>query len=60
MAKQRSFYQCTQCGYECAKWMGKCPNCGSFLEIKGRKNPKIVCSNEKCGFVKEMPQEEEE
>ena len=38
----------------------KCPNCGSFLEIKGRKNPKIVCSNEKCGFVKEMPQEEEE
>ncbi len=30
MAKQRSFYQCTQCGYECAKWMGKCPNCGSW------------------------------
>lgn len=30
MAKQRSFYQCAQCGYECAKWMGKCPNCGSW------------------------------
>lgn len=30
MAKQRSFYQCSECGYECAKWMGKCPNCGSW------------------------------
>jgi DNA topoisomerase-1 len=31
----------------------KCPNCGSYLEEKGRKNPKIVCSNEKCGYVRE-------
>ncbi len=30
MAKQRSFYQCSECGYESAKWMGKCPNCGSW------------------------------
>ena len=37
----------------------KCPKCGSPLEEKGRKNPKIVCSNEKCGFVKEKPAEEE-
>ena len=37
----------------------KCPNCGSPLEEKGRKNPKIVCSNEKCGFVKDKPAEEE-
>ena len=34
MAKQRSFYQCTQCGYECAKWMGKCPNCGSWNTLE--------------------------
>ena len=37
----------------------KCPECGSFLEEKGRKSPKIVCSNVKCGFVKEKPAEEE-
>lgn len=34
----------------------KCPKCGSFLEEKGKKNPKIVCSNEKCGYV--APQKE--
>ena len=37
----------------------KCPECGAFLEEKGRKNPKIVCSNEKCGYMKEKPAEEE-
>ena len=37
----------------------KCPECGAFLEEKGRKNPKIVCSNEKCGYMKEKPVEEE-
>lgn len=36
----------------------KCPQCGSYMVEKGTKNTKIVCSNEKCGFVKEKPQEE--
>lgn len=36
----------------------KCPVCGSFLEEKGTKNVKLICSNEKCGFVKEKPQQE--
>ncbi len=30
-----------------------CPVCKSFMVEKGSKNKKIVCSNEKCGFVKE-------
>lgn len=38
----------------------KCPQCGSFMEEKGRKNAKIVCSNQKCGFIKEKVQGEEE
>ncbi len=38
----------------------KCPKCGSFLEEKGRKNGKIVCSNVKCGFIKEQPQQPEQ
>lgn len=37
----------------------KCPKCGAFLVEKGRKNPKIVCSNEKCGFVQEQPEEKD-
>ena len=38
----------------------KCPVCGSFLEEKGKKNPKIVCSNEKCGYMREPEPEKEE
>lgn len=30
MAKIRAKYVCNQCGYETVKWMGKCPDCGSF------------------------------
>lgn len=35
MAKEKSLYVCQQCGYESAKWLGRCPNCGewnSFVE----------------------------
>ena len=63
--KGRVYYGCEHNPDECAfmSWNKptgeKCPNCGSPLEEKGRKNPKIVCSNEKCGFVKDKPAEEE-
>ena len=30
MAKAKSVYVCNQCGYETARWMGKCPECGSW------------------------------
>lgn len=35
MAKSKSVYFCQSCGHESAKWMGKCPTCGtwnSFVE----------------------------
>ncbi|MBC8053104.1 MAG: DNA repair protein RadA [Sphingobacteriaceae bacterium] len=35
MAKTRSAYFCQSCGYESAKWLGKCPSCNqwnSFVE----------------------------
>lgn len=63
--KGRAYYGCEnnpECGF--MSWNKptgeKCPVCASFLEEKGRKNPKIVCSNEKCSYVKEKPAEEEE
>lgn len=37
MAKDKTMYVCSNCGYESAKWLGKCPACGewsSFKEIK--------------------------
>ena len=30
MAKIRSKFVCQNCGYETGKWLGKCPECGSF------------------------------
>ncbi len=30
MAKDRVTYICGECGYESAKWMGKCPQCDSW------------------------------
>ena len=29
-AKPRSVYVCSECGYETAKWVGKCPNCNMW------------------------------
>ena len=35
MARSKTVYVCSECGYETSKWMGKCPKCGawnSFVE----------------------------
>ena len=33
MAKQKTVYVCNQCGYETARWLGKCPECGSWNSL---------------------------
>ncbi|HIO90153.1 MAG TPA: DNA repair protein RadA, partial [Campylobacterales bacterium] len=36
MAKVKTLFECQACGYQSAKWLGKCPNCGAwenFLEL---------------------------
>lgn len=30
MAERKTLYRCQQCGYACAKWMGRCPDCQSW------------------------------
>lgn len=30
MAKDKSVFVCSECGYESPKWMGKCPGCNSW------------------------------
>ena len=37
MAKQKTAYVCSSCGYDSPKWIGKCPACGewnTFKEVK--------------------------
>jgi DNA repair protein RadA/Sms len=30
MAKEKSIYACTECGYSAGRWFGKCPGCNAF------------------------------
>lgn len=30
MAKPKTVFICSECGYECAKWNGRCPECGEW------------------------------
>ena len=30
MAKAKTIYVCSECGYETPRWLGKCPECGSW------------------------------
>ncbi len=30
MAKAKSLFVCSECGYETARWLGRCPDCGSW------------------------------
>ncbi|MEN2769139.1 DNA repair protein RadA [Ornithinibacillus xuwenensis] len=44
MAKRKTKFVCQDCGYETAKWMGKCPGCHNWntlveeIEITGKPN----------------------
>ena len=44
MAKRSANYQCTECGYEVAKWVGRCPECQAWgsVEERGAPNPALV------------------
>lgn len=30
MAKPKTIFVCSECGYETARWLGKCPDCGNW------------------------------
>ena len=34
MAKAKTRYVCTACGYEAARWLGKCPECDSWNTLE--------------------------
>ncbi len=59
MAKNTTFF-CNECGFESAKWLGKCPSCGewnSFTEeriVKDKKNRVSVVSNTKPVKINEV------
>ena len=34
MAKEKTMYVCSSCGYETPRWMGKCPGCGAWNTLE--------------------------
>ncbi|MCS4486610.1 DNA repair protein RadA [Staphylococcus americanisciuri] len=34
MARKKVTFECTACGYQTPKWMGKCPNCGAWNSME--------------------------
>ncbi len=62
MPKDKTMYVCSNCGYESAKWLGRCPSCGewdSFKEIKvdanyGAMNAKNTAASFRKGFGKSI------
>ncbi len=42
MAKQKTVYVCSSCGYETARWLGKCPECNSWNTLNEQESVSAV------------------
>ncbi len=61
MAKKKTVFECCECGYKSAKWMGKCPACGSwesFVEVREENTPKRTNTKNKILKFEEIENEE--
>lgn len=48
MAKSKTFYVCTQCGYETPRWLGKCPDCGNWNTLEEQQSvPEVKLAEKK-------------
>ena len=52
MAKNKTVFVCSGCGYESPKWMGKCPACNEWNSFYEEKV--VSSSNSKLGSKKEI------
>lgn len=71
MAKSKTSYFCQNCGYEAAKWMGKCPSCSQWntlveevvqkpsSKVPDWKSSHTVRRNHKANLVQEITFKEE-
>ncbi len=40
MTKSESMFECQSCGYAAAKWLGRCPDCGSWNSFVEERRPR--------------------
>ena len=50
MAKAKSIFVCSECGYESAKWLGKCPSCNSWNTFYEEKIQETTSSGKKVNL----------
>lgn len=58
MAKVKTKFYCTECGYESPKWMGKCPGCNEWNTMVEKKETIIKTAGVQSSLTqtKEKPQ----
>ena len=49
MAKVKEVYICSNCGYEAAKWNGKCPSCGKWNTFEQQQIQAVTPSSRNTG-----------
>ena len=63
MAKQRTYYICSECGQEFPKWLGKCSSCGAWntLEeaVEERRTGISSSRTAKCSKLSEISYDED-
>ena len=52
MAKSKTVFVCNECGYESAKWLGKCPACNTWNSFFEQKVVESKNSNLKAKDIK--------
>ncbi len=63
MAKDKTLFLCSQCGYECARWLGQCPSCKEWntleeTEVTAPANAKTAPAGEAAVYLKDVSLEQ--
>ena len=56
--KSKSYFECSNCGHQEAKWNGRCNSCGewnSFTEIQSSRKPRDISAHEQSKSREEVP-----
>jgi len=72
MAKAKTLFVCAACGYESAKWMGKCPSCGEWNKMEeveqtpdvpsgfgAQRKPAVIAPTKPLHTLSEIEEDEE-
>ena len=56
MAREKTVFACTACGYETARWVGRCPSCGAWNTMEeGVVTPSVSKASAAAKPAKQRP-----